>query len=894
MGGSKKQTIGYKYFLGVHMILCHGPIDSISRIEVDKKVAWLGLSTGGSITINQPTMFGGDEKEGGIQGTLDIEMGNSGQVQNSYLASILGPIIPAYRSVVGVVLRQMYLGNSAYPKPWSFRGTRVQKTSDGATQWYPSKAGILVDFPSNPILVATTDSWELAYSTSGEYTNPPASPKNSGYSAPTPGPFNKDAGASPGTVLAVSYGNWIRRTVSVSKDSVLRIFGGGDNSCAIYFDGSKIWDPNPTNTQVSGHSFSVEALALAGTHTIHIYFRDELPILIDNGSISVEIEIVSTVQTDMNPAHVIREALTDKIWGMGYNAADIEDSVFEDAADTLYSEGLGISLIWDRSMSIEAFIEEVLRHIDSSLFVSRTTGKWNMKLIRADYAVASLLTLDESNISSVSNPNRVAFGELSNSVTVKFWDYVTGEDDSVTITDTALARVQQNQLINASVNYPGFTNKRNAIIAAQRDLKALSIGFFSCTIIADSSAKDLNIGSAFKFTWPEWEIYDMVMRVTGISFGDGKNNKIRIVASEDIYGTTTNPQVSSDGSAWVDPSQPPGAIQYQMAEEVPYYEAVQNYGQTDVDNKIALNQDIGFVMAAAARPDGAINGRMWIDVGSGYEESSVLDFAPFGLSPALTPNDLTFTLTDFSDLDLVAIGSYAQIGVSPNCEFIRVDDIDSGTGEITVGRGCLDTTPKTFDAGEPVFFLDTYNAVDPTEYVDGETVNVKITSITGLGEFDVLAATELPVTLDKRAFRPYAPGQFQINSEYYPDNEFPLNGSLTSTWVGRDRLQQTSSVIYDHLFGNIGPEAGVTYRFRGFIDNVLITTVEPATSGNVWTPTGYEGLARIEIHSKRDGFYSFQPVMHEFLYSNNPVQTRQENDTMKKTEDSELLRLRED
>lgn len=889
MGGSKKQTIGYKYYLGIHMILCHGPIDSITKISIDKKTAWLGYSTGGQITINKPSLFGGDEKEGGISGTLDIEMGGPSQVQNSYLTSVLGAIIPAYRKVAGVVLRKMYLGTSPYPKPWSFRGTRILKAQDGTTQWYPSKASINVDPPVDPVLVDQNDPWEIAYSTILEYTNPPSTPKNTGYSAPVAGPFSRS------TNLAASYGYWIRKTITVDNESIIRIAGDVENSCAVYLDNAKVLDTNPTNAQVLGDTFSVDRVVAAGSHTIHIYFRDERPIEIDNANISVSVEQVSTIQVDMNPAHAIRECLTNSDWGMGYPAGDIDDTVFQAVADVLYDEKLGISFVWDRSMDIEKFMEEILRHIDASLFVSRRTGKWNIKLVRKDYDVGSLITFDKTNVSSVSNPNRVAFGELSNSVTVKYWNYKTGTDDSVTVSDTALAKIQQDQLISATVNYPCFTNKRNAVIAAQRDLRALSSGYFSCTLIANSDAEDLNIGSPFIFNWPEWQIYNMVMRVTGISFGDGINNKIRITASEDIYATSTTAQIVVDsGTGWVDPSQPPGSISEQVAFEVPYFEAVQNYGQTNVDDALEGNPDAGYVISAASRPDGAINARMWTDAGSGYTEAAMLDFCPFGvLTEEIDPDQTTFILSNFSDLDEVELGSYAMIGEEETAEFIRIDTIDTSTGEVVCGRGCLDTTPKRHFAGVNVFFLDVFSAADQTEYNSGETISVKLTSITGQGQFDVDSATPMEVVLSRRAFRPYPPGQFQINSIYYPSDDPPLSGTLTMSWVGRDRVQQTSGEIYDHTFGNIGPEAGTTYRIQGYIDGVLVHTNEPVTTGETWAPSG-EGLVKVEIHSKRDGYYSFQPAFHEFLYTNTEVLASEEGDITRASEDSDNIRLMED
>lgn len=120
----------------------------------------------------------------------------------------------------------------------------------------------------------------------------------------------------------------------------------------------------------------------------------------------------------MNPAHIIRECLTDKEWGMGYNEADIDDESFAAAADTLYDEQMGISILWQRENTIEAFVQDIVRHIDAALYVDRRTGKFVLKLIRDDYNPSSLITLGPDQIERVENYRRPAFGDLVNSVTV--------------------------------------------------------------------------------------------------------------------------------------------------------------------------------------------------------------------------------------------------------------------------------------------------------------------------------------------------------------------------------------------------------------------------------------------------------------------------------------------
>ena len=151
MGSRKKQTVGYKYFLGMHLILCHGPIDAIYKILGDDKEIWAGTTTGGRVVLNKPDLYGGADGEGGISGDIDIEFGGPAQGQNDYLQEQLGSAdIPAFRGVVSVIMRQCYVGTSHYLKYISFLAKRINKTISGGNQWYPAKAAINT-YDMNPV-----------------------------------------------------------------------------------------------------------------------------------------------------------------------------------------------------------------------------------------------------------------------------------------------------------------------------------------------------------------------------------------------------------------------------------------------------------------------------------------------------------------------------------------------------------------------------------------------------------------------------------------------------------------------------------------------------------------------------------------------------------------------
>lgn len=145
MGGGKKQTVGYWYLMGLHMGICKGPVDMFISIKGGDRIAWSGMVTeSGRVFINGESLWGGEKKEGGIEGYLDVMMGEPNQVPNDYLASAQGgPYNPAYRGILSTVFRQGKVGAmNPYLKPWAYRVRRIKKGWETGICWYPEKAEI--------------------------------------------------------------------------------------------------------------------------------------------------------------------------------------------------------------------------------------------------------------------------------------------------------------------------------------------------------------------------------------------------------------------------------------------------------------------------------------------------------------------------------------------------------------------------------------------------------------------------------------------------------------------------------------------------------------------------------------------------------------------------------
>lgn len=163
MGGASSVVIGYKYSLGMHMILCHGPIDEIQELRVGDRVIWdTPITSSSTISIDKPGLFGGEKKEGGVVGDIDVMFGEETQGKNSYLVSQLGSTVPGFRGVVSLVLKHVYCtAMTAYPKPLAAKVKHIP-----AKIFNPTKADI--SGSANPISIIydllTNRDYGLGYS----------------------------------------------------------------------------------------------------------------------------------------------------------------------------------------------------------------------------------------------------------------------------------------------------------------------------------------------------------------------------------------------------------------------------------------------------------------------------------------------------------------------------------------------------------------------------------------------------------------------------------------------------------------------------------------------------------------------------------------------------------
>jgi len=569
---------------------------------------------------------------------------------------------------------------------------------------------------------------------------------------------------------------------------------------------------------------------------------------------------------DMNPAHIIYETITNDRWGMGYNGfdtlvPDVDEVAFTAAADTLYNEGFGLSVLWDRSSSVEDFITEVLSHIEASLYTDIHTGKFVLKLIRDDYNINDLPVFDESNIVKMDSFRRRTLEDISNSVTIKFWDRQAGKESSITRADIAMVS-RMGGTVNSENEYKGIANKELAEFVLSRDLRAQSTPMAGGAIQTTLAGSGLNPGDPFLLSWPRYGIQGAVVRVTAVEYGEFGKSSIRVEFAEDVFAISEAVYSAPPPSSWESPVSEPLPSPKHAAIELPFRLIAMESSKADA---LDYADNIGFTGIAGAKPSkDALSARGWFRTGSDdYTEEQETAFAPYlKLTSDIEVTEVTLPVS-YESVDSIAAGMWGII----DDEIIRIDG--GGEDTLNVGRGCLDTVPAEHALDTPILITSDFLAIDTTEYQDGTAVNAKLLPRTGRGTLALTDAPEQTITLNSRLTRPYSPARLRLNTLADPDE---IIGDISIDWRHRDRTQQLERSINDTEDDiNIGPETGTTYSYevRKASDGTLLdsaTGIGGNTTTALNTDIDYDGDVELTLWSVRDGYASWQKQLRAFVY----------------------------
>lgn len=513
---------------------------------------------------------------------------------------------------------------------------------------------------------------------------------------------------------------------------------------------------------------------------------------------------------DANPAHIIFETLINTDWGMGAPTTIVDSTSFSNAAITLYNEGFGLSMLWTRQSSIEDFISEILDHIQATLFVNPRTGLLTLNLYRDDYDPDTLRVINPDN-ADLNNFQRKMWGETVNEIVVSWTNPDNEQDETVTAQDLG-AIAAQGDLISDSRNYYGVRNKELAVRLAERDLRTSSAPLATVEVELDRTAWDLLPGEVVKVDWPEYDLEDLVMRVGTVDYGKLGDPVIKATLIEDIF-SLEHPTSDAPGSGWTRPGEEPLPMAHTQVFTLPQFFVTSAILQAGV-----LDLFYPEVVAGVfGHPQGHDT--------SGFEllseqvsTTGVVSFKTAGtknitdrvvlLSSMSAAVSSTLPGETVSDVLLgPQVGGFVFIG-SGDDDDMEIALVDSYDGfDWTLARGVLDTTPRTWAAGTPLWFVNPGVRItdDKTVRSAGESPEYKLLSRTSLG---ILAEADAPVvtgTMSARPHLPLRPANVKVNGTGFGSLSIGASANVTITWATRNRTLEDGQVVKWNA-GTVSPE----------------------------------------------------------------------------------------
>jgi len=882
---------------------------------------------GTMIYLHAPNLYG--ENEGGVSGTLCFKQGTNNQYPDAsykkYMESIgsqaSGYPFQSYISFGGGELLEsleyltdeqlqaladqyndgvipgngFYVGNSGYMKEMLLWVKRTRVRNDGRRQWYETRAdgkiiceidAFNLDAPSTSsitkILNPNTQKTKIinvveagnVIDVSAPYTIPDNTMLFSDtISSGLLGNPEPDMHRTGNLSLDVQY----KLSGLVYVDFVVRLFA---QTTSYQLVGKKVYLISEDDVEISpGYPIKEKRIKCImdasvskkiginveakfpkswGENTQACFFETSVSISKYNG----EYDDLLADGADINPIHKIREILTDDT-AMNKPESSVNNENFIKAADRIYAERLGISWSITEKSCIDA-INELCYHIEAGIRVNRQTGLYEVILFRDDwFEEDEIHSISESKIKSIQYEITNA-DEVINQVNVNFYDRTNIKNSSFSISESGL--IQTLGRVNAeTLDFPYFMNMRNAEIVANWKLKLLSTGVYKGTFTTGwREARKWNRYDLIKLPWSKRWNGTVLVRIMSINLGGPTNNEVSIDFIEVVPSTgMMNTTIVADDAIDTRPQAPQPCTAKVF--ELPYFEAVQSFGEREVNIELTDNAEAGYLCAIAKKPqNNSLNAALHVDSGNGYERVATINYCETAyLDQAIDRMSSTFVVKNAGNIASVRIGSQIFI----NDEIMVYQSYDAVTKVLTVKRGALETIPQIQALDSMLYFADDFVAVDQTIYVDSEVIEAKVLTTTPSGVLALGDALTHIVDFKARAIRPYPPANVKINGSYWIETHLITN-DIILTWVGRNRLQQTGGEILGWYEGDVTIEDGVTYSYELVCENVVVDS-QSNISANTVTILKSKLLPNkphaLKIWSVRDGYDSYQTFQHSFF-----------------------------
>lgn len=283
----------------------------------------------------------------------------------------------------------------------------------------------------------------------------------------------------------------------------------------------------------------------------------------------------------MNPAVIMYECYTNRVWGRGLDRSMLDSTSFTACAQTLYNEGFGLCLKWNRTDAIDSFIQGIIDTIGAVVNVDRVTGLLKMKLLRADYDFSTLPIFDKDNgIVAITNADVLTPTEQFTECVVSYHDPITDTDRKVKIDNLAATQNTGGVSNQMDKTYVGIPTPGLALRVAQRDLRAATRKLRRFELVLDRRGADVYPGDVIRIRDIARNIPDVACRVATFDDGTYNDGQIKIQAIQDVFSLPATSFASVVPPKWAPPTLTP-CIGRRRVVELPYVALARSFSPAD-------------------------------------------------------------------------------------------------------------------------------------------------------------------------------------------------------------------------------------------------------------------------------------------------------------------------
>jgi len=259
---------------------------------------------------------------------------------------------------------------------------------------------------------------------------------------------------------------------------------------------------------------------------------------------------------EINPVHMLRQILTDTDWGEAIDTSRIGSS-FETVADTLYTEGLGLSYAYyPEPDNLQDFVDDILEHINGVLYEDHANGTIEIAIVRDDYDADTLAQYDESDFTIVDFVQPV-WGEIPGRV-VLYWSdrYHPESTPDPAVYDDIANQTKQGKIEEVELRRPMICSASIANAVVAREGRSLCTPAATVTLRAKRTMAHLHPADVIKISYddPDLAITSMILRVVEIHYGKLGDDYVTLDCVEDVFATGQTIYGDPPDTQWTTPT----------------------------------------------------------------------------------------------------------------------------------------------------------------------------------------------------------------------------------------------------------------------------------------------------------------------------------------------------